>query len=60
MLIEEREKMRLALADAAPAGRISCEEARLLAEGLNLPYELLGEAANELGIKIYGCQLGCF
>ena len=60
MLIEEREKMLLALAEAAPAGKISCEEARSLAEGINLPYALVGEAADELGIKIYGCQLGCF
>jgi hypothetical protein len=60
VLIEEREKMMLALREASPAGRISCEEARSLAEELALPYALLGEAANELGIKIFGCQLGCF
>lgn len=60
MLIEEREKMMLALREAAPAGRISCEAARALAEEINLPYALVGEAANELGVKIFGCQLGCF
>ncbi|MCL1975053.1 MAG: hypothetical protein FWG61_02680 [Firmicutes bacterium] len=60
MLIENREKMILALREAAPQGRISCEEARALAENINLPYELVGEAADELGIKIQACQLGCF
>ncbi|MCL1817087.1 MAG: hypothetical protein FWG43_05755 [Clostridiales bacterium] len=60
MLIENREKMMLALAEAAPSGRISCENARLLAEDLNLPYDTVGEAANELGVKVYGCQLGCY
>jgi hypothetical protein len=31
-----------------------------LAEQLDLPYTLVGQAANELGIKIFACQLGCF
>jgi len=60
MSIEEREKMKLALGEAAPQGKISCGEARALAERLGLPYALAGETADELGIKIWGCQLGCF
>jgi hypothetical protein len=48
------------LREAAPQGKISCEAARALAERLNLPYALVGEATNELGIKINACQLGCF
>lgn len=41
-------------------GRISCAVARQLAEKLALPYKEVGAAANELGIKIKDCQLGCF
>jgi hypothetical protein len=41
-------------------GRLSCAAARMLAEDLGLPYEEVGAAANELGIKIKNCQLGCF
>jgi hypothetical protein len=41
-------------------GRLSCAVARQLAEKLGLPYKEVGTAANELGIKIKDCQLGCF
>lgn len=41
-------------------GRISCAAARQMAEKLGLPYKEVGAAANELGIKIKDCQLGCF
>jgi len=62
--MEQREtlsqELREALRAAAPQGRISCEATRALAERLGISYALAGEAVNELGIKIYGCQLGCF
>ncbi len=41
-------------------GRLSCAVARKIAEGLSLPYKEVGAAANELGIKIKNCELGCF
>ncbi len=44
----------------AIGGRISCAAARQLAERLGLSYKEVGKAANELGIKIKDCQLGCF
>ncbi len=44
----------------AANGRLSCAAARELAEKLGLPYKEVGTAANELGIKIKDCQLGCF
>lgn len=49
-----------ALREAAPEGRISCEVARALADELGVSYADLGVAANQLGIKIKSCQLGCF
>lgn len=52
--------LREALAAAALEGKISCEAARALADKLGISYALLGEVANELGIKIKACQLGCF
>jgi UDP-glucose 4-epimerase len=56
----DAEHMKEALAAAATEGRISCAAARAVAESLSLPYDMAGAAANELGIKIYACQLGCF
>jgi hypothetical protein len=41
-------------------GRLSCASARKLAEDLGIPYKEVGAAADELGIKIKDCQLGCF
>ena len=41
-------------------GKLSCPAARKIAEKLGISYKEAGEAADELGIKIKDCQLGCF
>ncbi len=41
-------------------GKITCSEARKVAEELGVPYEEVGEVCNELRIKIVACELGCF
>ena len=41
-------------------GKLPCASARKIAEECGVPYSEVGEAANELGIKIINCQLGCF
>lgn len=53
---ELKEKMLEKVAD----GRLSCAAARKLAEDLGISYKEVGAAADELGIKIRDCQLGCF
>ncbi|MDP3014724.1 MAG: hypothetical protein Q8M92_10805 [Candidatus Subteraquimicrobiales bacterium] len=40
--------------------RLSCPMARKIAEELNISPVKVGEACNELKIKLYGCELGCF
>lgn len=40
--------------------RISCTVARKVAEDLDVSLRTIGDACNELGIKIYACELGCF
>lgn len=45
---------------AAKEGRLSCNQARKLAEELKVPVKVVGDAANELKIKIKACELGCF
>ncbi len=48
-------------ASAANAdGRLSCGQAWAVAEQLQVPRKVIGEAANQLKIKIKACQLGCF
>lgn len=44
----------------ATEGRMSCTAARKLAEELKVPVRVVGEAADELKVKIKACELGCF
>jgi len=40
--------------------RLACARAFALAEELGVRPADVGRACNELGVKIVGCQLGCF
>jgi hypothetical protein len=60
MSSKAKEALRKALREAAPDGRISCQEARQVAEEQGIQYSEVGAACNELGIRIHSCQLGCF
>jgi hypothetical protein len=55
-----KEELREEMLKRTVDGRLPCAVARKLAEDLDLSYEEVGAAANELGIKIKNCQLGCF
>ncbi len=45
---------------AAPEGRIPCAAACRLADDLGISRKDLGKYLDELKIKIFQCQLGCF
>jgi len=57
---ERKEAIRQALAKRALDGRIPCARALALAKELGVSAAEVGEAANEMKIKITACQLGCF
>jgi molybdopterin-guanine dinucleotide biosynthesis protein len=59
-MIDAIEKIRSLIREQATDGKIPCTVVRKIAEELNLPYHEAGKAANELGIKITNCELGCF
>jgi len=61
-VIEERilDRIKHLLMEKSVDGRISCNDARGIAEELKAPYREIGKAANELKIKIRNCELGCF
>jgi hypothetical protein len=40
--------------------RLPCASARRIAEELSVPYKEVGRTADELKVKITGCELGCF
>lgn len=54
------EKLKDEMLRKADNGSLTCSVARKLAEELNISYREVGVAADELGIKIRDCQLGCF
>ena len=58
--IELDPRVREAVLKAASEGRITCPAARELADHLGVDPGLIGEACNQLGIKIKACVLGCF
>ncbi len=57
---EREQKMKDALLNAATDGKLDCPTALKIAETLKVDPKLVGEACNELKIKLYGCALGCF
>lgn len=48
------------LREEAKEGKIACKRAFELAAATGCPLAEVGKAANEEGIKIVACQLGCF
>ncbi len=54
------EEIKDAMLKEAVDGKLNCTSARRLAEELSVPTAEIGRLANELKIKIFGCELGCF
>jgi len=44
----------------AKDGKLSCTNAFALAAALGVPVRKVGAAADEAGVRIVHCQLGCF
>jgi len=55
-----KETLREEIIKRAVERKLSCAVARKIAEDLDIPYSEVGAAADELGIKVKNCQLGCF
>jgi hypothetical protein len=60
MSAETEDKVKEAVKAKAQEGRLPCALALKLAEELGVPTIEVGNAANELDIKIVKCSLGCF
>lgn len=55
-----REQLIDAVRKNAVNNSLSCELAQELAREMNVPPKEIGEIANELGVKLMNCRLGCF
>lgn len=53
-------RVKEALLKAASEGKITCPVARGIAKSLGVNPKVIGDACNELKIKLHGCALGCF
>jgi LAO/AO transport system kinase len=58
--VEMKEKMAEEIKKKAIGGKLTCSTARMIAEQLGVSYKDVGEAADNLHVKITNCQLGCF
>ncbi len=56
----EKPELAEAVKGASKGGRLSCHRAHQLAEDEGTPLSAIGRVANEEGIKISSCMLGCF
>jgi hypothetical protein len=57
---EIKQEVLDAVRQAAKDGRLTCTEARKLASDFKVAPGIVGQAADELKIKIKSCELGCF
>ncbi|MGI5922061.1 MAG: hypothetical protein ACOX6I_10040 [Syntrophomonadaceae bacterium] len=48
------------LKEMAPQGKLSCTKARQLAREMQVKPQEIGQLCDELKIKIFACELGCF
>jgi hypothetical protein len=54
------EAVREAVEAKAADGKIACPTLRKLAEDTGVAYRVAGAAADEIGVKVRDCDLGCF
>ncbi|MCS7215243.1 MAG: molybdopterin-guanine dinucleotide biosynthesis protein MobB [Thermodesulfovibrio sp.] len=59
-IMTQKKLIEKLLIEKSNNGKITCSEARKIAEELNVGYIEVGKMANELNIKIRKCELGCF
>ncbi len=57
---ENEDSISKLLKQKATKDRISCEEAWQIAQELGVEKKEVGKAADDLGLRIHSCQLGCF
>jgi hypothetical protein len=56
----EKKELIVKLQEMYPEGKLSCSEARELAAKWDITPGDMGELCDQAGIKIFGCELGCF
>ena len=60
MSAEKMEQLKDKILSTAENSKLPCQKAFAIAEETGLTRAEVGKACNELGVKIFDCQLGCF
>ncbi len=55
-----QEELKTAIGEIAVEGKASCKALLALAEKLDVSPKQIGEACNEINVRVSTCQLGCF
>lgn len=58
--IETHADIKKKLIELAKKGSLTCAEAHQLAEAEGVSLVFIGKVAEEVGVKVSDCQLGCF
>ncbi|MCI0496929.1 MAG: hypothetical protein L0Z54_01355 [Thermoplasmata archaeon] len=56
----ERNALRLCIGERSSDGKIRCAAALAIARECSVPPSVVGKEIDSMGIRIVGCQLGCF
>ncbi len=55
-----QEELKTAIGEIAVGRKVSCKALLALAEKLDVSPKQIGEACDELKVRVSTCQLGCF
>jgi hypothetical protein len=57
---EKEKELRERILFEAEGLKLSCSKAFNIASEVKVPVAEVGKVCNEIGVKVVGCQLGCF
>ena len=58
--LETRQAVEERILKVAREGRLQCPQAMAIAKSLGVSTLLVGQMADQMGIRVSQCQLGCF
>jgi len=57
---EKEQEVRARITSSSEDGRLPCGKALAIANSLKVPAKVVGMIADQMGIRVAQCQLGCF
>ena len=60
MEMEKQNELKERILFEADGQKLPCKQAFAIAAEVKCPVAEVGKVCNEIGVKVVGCQLGCF